>query len=433
MREDGVTTVEKGNGKEEKVLTWLDGHADELTGLLQQLVRIPSVYPNEEPAQVFVREVMDQICDQVDIWEPDARELAAHPAYFAGADSFRGRPNVVGLLKGRGQGQSLLLNAHIDVVPPQPEPEWPHGAWSGAFVDGKIFGRGSLDDKSGVAIMLIVARAMRETEVSLQGDLQLHSVVDEEWGGAGTLAAMLRGHRADAGVVLEPCGPEIYPASRGGAAFRVRVTGRGAHPGASWKGVSALEKALPLIQGLKVFETERQERLRSRLFADYPIFAPVVVGRISADNIPSKVPEECVFEGLYGYTPQETWPQARSAFEERIAELASRDTWLKKHPPVISWPGLNKESAEISVDHPLVSCFVESARDSRGTVPRVVGFPAGCDLPLLVRYGPVPSLLFGAEGEWGVAHSSQEYVAADKLLDAARVVALAVMRWCGTR
>jgi acetylornithine deacetylase len=422
---------EPANVQEQKVLAWLEAHPGDLTGLLQELVRIPSVYPEEEAAQRYVRGVMEPLCDEVDVWEPDADELASHPAYFAGARSFRGRPNVVGRLKGGGGGRSLLLNAHIDVVPPQPEAEWPHGPWSGALVGGKVFGRGSLDDKSGVAIMLAVAGALRGSGVRLAGDLELHSVVDEEWGGAGTLAAMLRGHRADAGIVLEPCGPDVFPSSRGGAAFRVRVPGLGAHPGASWKGVSALDKAILLIQGLKAFETERQERLRTPLFAEYPVFAPVVVGKISADNIPSKVPEECVFEGLYGYTPRETWDQARAAFESCVAETARRDPWLREHPPQVSWPGLNKESAEIPADHPLVACLVDAVRDVRESPPRVIGFPAGCDLPLLVRYGRVPSLLFGAEGEWGVAHSSQEYVEAGKLLDAARVVAVAAMRWCG--
>jgi len=417
--------------KEATVLSWIDSRRSFIIELLQRLIRIPSVYPHEREAQELVSRSMAGLCDALDIWEPDAALLDAHPAYFAKGQSFSGRPNVVGLLKGQGRGQSLLLNAHIDVVPPQPDSDWDYAPWSGALVDGFIYGRGSLDDKSGVAIMIAVAAALRENGVALRGDLELHSVVDEEWGGAGTLACMQRGHRAEAGIILEPVGPHLYPASRGGQAFLVTVQGKGAHPGASWTGVSALEKAIPIIQGLKAFEAERQIQWRSPLFADYPIFAPIVVGKISADNIPSKVPEQCLFEGLYGYMPQEHWTEARRVFEQRVAALADQDPWLKEHPPIVSWQGLNKEGAEIPTDHPLVACMKQAIGEASGIPPRVMGFPAGTDLPLLVRYGPVPSVLYGVSGDWGLEHSSNERVEVETLIETTRCVALAAMRWCG--
>jgi acetylornithine deacetylase len=424
---DAMSAAERENA----VLDWIDRHHDKVLSILQKLVRIPSVYPEEGEAQGFVSGILNPLCDAVDVWEPDASALAKHPGYFAMSPSFSGRPNVVGIIKGTGGGRSLLLNAHIDVVPPQPESEWPFGAWSGAIHDGWIYGRGSLDDKSGIAMMLSLAQALRETGVKLRGDLQLHSVVDEEWGGAGTLACMQRGYRADAGVILEPVGPDIYRASRGGQTFRVTVRGRGAHPGASWKGVSALEKAIPVIQALKHLEAERNRDLRAPPFSEYQIFVPIVVGKIQADNIPSKVPEECAFEGLYGYLPQEHWSEARRTFEGCIATVAAQDEWLSKHPPVVTWLGLNKEGAEISADHPFVQCLTDSVSTISRRVPRVTGFPAGTDLPLLVRYGSVPSVLYGVECAWEDAHSSTERVEVEKLLIATRCIACAAMRWCG--
>jgi acetylornithine deacetylase len=419
------------SGREQDALRWIDENRDWVVELLGRLVKIPSVYPEEGQAQAEVRAAMVPLCDRIDEWEPDVAALEAHPAYFAPGRSFQGRPNVVGIVEGSGNGRSLLLNAHIDVVPPQPEAEWKHGPWSGDVEDGRLHGRGSLDDKSGVAVMIAVARALRETGVRLKGDLQLHSVVDEEWGGAGSLAAMQRGHLADAGIVLEPVGPAICPSSRGGTAFRVVVRGKGAHPGASWKGVSALEKAIPLIAELKKLEAERNERLRTPLYAEFPIFAPVVVGTISADNIPSKVPEQCVFQGLYGYTPEEHWRDARRELEERVASAAAGDPWLAEHPPLVSWPGLNKQGAGIPADHPLVGCLSQAVASVTGRAPHVAGFPAGTDLPLLVLYGPVPSVLYGVACEMEDAHSSWESVRIDDLMETVRCVAVAAMRWCG--
>jgi acetylornithine deacetylase len=280
-------------------------------------------------------------------------------------------------------------------------------------------------------MMITVAMAFRECGVRLAGQLQLHSVIDEEWGGSGTLAVVQRGHTADAGIILEPVGPDIFPASRGGQAFQVSVDGKGAHPVASWTGVSAIEKAMVIISDLKKFEYERQGKLRTPLFDDYPVFAPIVVGKISADLIPSKVPEKCVFEGLYGYAPQEHWSEARRVFEERIALAASRDPWLSSHAPTVRWIGLNKEGAAIDANHPLVLCLRDAVTSASGRTPKVRGYPAGTDLPLLVLYGRVPSVLFGVECNWGDSHSSTEHVELRHLAQATRSLALCVMRWCG--
>jgi acetylornithine deacetylase len=193
-----------------------------------------------------------------------------------------------------------------------------------------------------------------------------------------------------------------------------------------------LEKAIPILQGLKRLEVERNRDLRASPFSEYPIFAPIVVGKIQADNIPSKVPEECVLEGLYGYMPSEHWQDARSVLEGCVSSAASGDQWLSDHPPVVTWSGLNKEGAGIPPNHPLARCLVDAASDIALKPPRVTGFPAGTDLPLLVRYGSVPSVLYGVECAWEDAHSSTESVDIDKLVLATRVVAMAAMKWCGT-
>jgi acetylornithine deacetylase len=242
---------------------------------------------------------------------------------------------------------------------------------------------------------------------------------------------MQRGHTADAGIILEPVGPGVFPASRGGQSFQVTIEGKGAHPVASWTGVSAIEKAVIIMGDLKRFESERQDALRTPLFDSYPIFVPIVIGKISADLMPSKVPERCLFEGLYGYSPQEHWLEARRSFEERVAMAASRDPWLRSHPPKVRWIGLNKEGAGIEADHPLVKCLSDAVATASGTAPQVKGYPAGTDLPLLILYGKVPSVLFGVECSWGDSHSSTEHVELKYLAQATRSLALCVMRWCG--
>jgi acetylornithine deacetylase len=416
---------------EQAVRQWIETHERDLVALLQRLVAVPSVVGSEGACQADVAELMRGCCDAVDVWEPDPSWLDRHPAYFHHGTSFAGRPNVVGTVRGRG-GRSLILNAHVDVVDPGPVEAWTHGPWSGAVAGGKLYGRGAVDDKAGLAAMLFAARCLRALGLAPDGDVILESVVDEEWGGGGTLATLHRGYRADAAIVFEPSDLDLCPASRGGQAFRVTVHGRGAHPIRSYEGVSALEKAIPVLAGLRRLEADRQARLRTPLFARYPIFAPIVVGKIAADRIPSKVPETCVLEGLMGYAPNETYQEARADLEACVAAVAAADPWLHAHPPRVAWLGLNKEGAETPVAHPFVQLASAAVGDATGRPPVLAGFPAGCDLPYLARHAGIPSVVFGP-GNCTVAHGSDEHVPVDEIVAAAKMIALVVCRWCGVR
>ncbi len=412
-----------------QVFQWIEEHADDLAAQLKRLVSIPSVVGSEEACQSQVADMMEEVCDSVDVWEPDAAWLERHPAYFLRGVSFDGRPNVVGTLKGQGGGRSLIVNAHADVVDTGPPEAWMFPPWSGTVSAGKLYGRGSNDDKAGLAAMLFVARCLRSLGLSLKGSVFLESVVDEEWGGGGTLATIHRGYRADGAIVFEPTCLEICPASRGGQAFRVTVPGKGAHPFRSYEGVSALEKAMPLLTALKSLEAARRARFHDELFERYPIYLPVVIGKISADIIPSKVPERCIFEGLMGYSPAESYTDARRELEQCIDGAASADPWLKDHPPVVEWLGLNKEGAQIPADHPLVRVLDESFTQVMGAGPVIAGFPAGCDLPFLVKNGGMPAVLFGP-GDPITAHGSNEYVRLEEVVQAAKILAGAILRWC---
>lgn len=416
---------------ERDALRWIERQQGDLVAQLQRLVSVPSVVGSEGECQRVVAEMMEEACDAVDVWEPDASWLEQHPAYFHRGTDFQGRPNVVGIVRGRSAGRSLILNAHVDVVDPGPPDAWQHAPWSGAIAEGSLYGRGAADDKAGLAAILFVVQCIRGLGISLAGNLILQSVIDEEWGGAGTLSTIHRGYRADAAIVFEPSGLDICPASRGGQAFRITVAGKGAHPIRSYEGVSALEKALPVLTALKELERVRQERLRTPLFERYPVFAPIVIGKISADRIPSKVPETCVFEGLMGYAPDETFGAARQDLEGCVARVASTDPWLQEHPPAVEWLALNKEGAQIPVDHPLVRLMRASFLDVMGRPPTIAGFPAGCDLPLLQKYGGMPSLVFGP-GNCTLAHSSNEHVPIHEVVSAAEILAITVLRWCGT-
>lgn len=218
------------NEVERAVLQWIEWRKGDLLAQLQRLVSTPSVVGSEGACQRLVAEMMEGACDSIDVWEPDASCLEQHPAYFPRGVDFKGRPNVVGIVEGRGGGRSMILHAHVDVVDPGPMDAWRYAPWSGAISNGKLYGRGSVDDKAGLSIIIFVAQCVRSLGLSLEGDIILESVVDEEWGGGGTLSTIQKGYRADAAIVFEPSGLGICPAVRGGQAFRITVMGKGTHP-----------------------------------------------------------------------------------------------------------------------------------------------------------------------------------------------------------
>ncbi len=212
----------------ERTANWLEANRSALVGLVREMVAVPSENrpPNglEAACQDIVADRLAAIGADVDRFRPDEVEGAtAHEQWWPGRD-YRDRENVVGRLPGRGGGRSLLLTGHVDVVPALGTGE--HGFWDGDIADGRLYGRGSWDMKGGVACALHAARCLAECDVDLDGDLIVESVVDEEFGGAnGTLAARLRGYRADGAVLSEPTGMEVCHATRGGLQYRLHATG----------------------------------------------------------------------------------------------------------------------------------------------------------------------------------------------------------------
>ena len=415
----------------ENVEQYLDENRTQAYSLLQGLVHKTRCRYEEENQQL-VREELDSLGAEIDSWYPDFEKLKEHPAYFPEELDYSGRPNLVGVIKGQGGGRSLVINAHVDVVDTGGEEKWNYGGpWSGKIEDNRLYGRGSADDLSGTALALYALRGIQAAGVELSGDVIFQSVTDEEWGGGGTLSAVLRGYTGDAALVLEPSNLEIQPVNRGGQAFRIEIEGEGIHPIHSFKGVSAIDKATKLLRALKDREKMIQLDYRKPPFDDictFPTFAPITVGKIEGDFFPCKIPESCTFEGLLGYFGQ-SWEDSRREFEDFVARTAELDPWLRDHPPKVTWLGLNKEPSVTDFDHPIVRTLENSYEKVMSTSPKISAFAAGTDACFLTRYGDVPTVLFGARGF--KYHSIDEYVDLDSLIDASKVVAECILNWCG--
>jgi acetylornithine deacetylase len=396
----------------------------------QRMVRIPSWGGNETPAQELMVSLMSAVGLDVDVWEIPLDVVAAHPAYAAEIERTRAL-GVVGTLRGAGGGRSLILDGHVDVVPPGDAALWTHPPFGGVVEGSRLYGRGSVDMKGQLVAGLFALDALGRAGVKLSGDVHLLSVVGEEDGGMGTLAAILRGYRADGAVVMEPTELVVAPAQAGCLNFRVRVPGRAAHGAVREEGVSALEKLFPVYRALEELERERNGRLGGDpLFARYRMPFAICVGTVSGGDWASSVPDHVAIEGRYGVAPGEDPGDARREMAAALASAAARDPFLRDHPPVLEWWGGRFLAARTDPAHPLVESLHGAATPVLGREVALEGMTFGADMGLLANVAQVPTVLFGA-GDVRRAHRPDECVEVAELEAQARALAVGAMRFCG--
>ncbi|MFQ6079220.1 MAG: M20/M25/M40 family metallo-hydrolase, partial [Thermodesulfobacteriota bacterium] len=267
---------------EEKIISRAAGKQEKVVELLKELVKIPSLTGEELKAQEFVAAYLGRLGLEVDLWEPDVKELfekypdvAQYPSHWLhdlilpyedlpsyegllksgkmNVLNYKNRPNVVGIWKGSGGGgRSLILNGHIDTVTVEPRDEWTHDPFGGEIAGGKMYGRGTSDMKGGIAAAIVAMECLIELGIRLRGDVIFQSVVNEEHAGNGTLACVARGITADGAIITEQTKNTVRVGNAGGVYWGVKIKGRTRPTGARWKGreqdgISAIEKTPRVI------------------------------------------------------------------------------------------------------------------------------------------------------------------------------------------
>ena len=412
-----------------KVLAQIDADEQELVKLTRSLVSYPSVYGQEKDAQEFFAAQLAKLGGDVDLWEPDISELKKHPAFISAREDFSGSPVQVTRFPGDGRGRSLLICGHMDVVPPG-DGAWTVDPWQGEYRDGRIYGRGAADMKGGLAAALIALKAIKNSGIRLQGDVLVATTVDEECGSTGVLAILEKGYRADAGLIPEPTGLELNVASTGSIWFKIRVSGKAAHAGMAYRGVSAIDKSILVIQALARLQEERRIRLMHPLYADLPVPFCLNVNTIQAGTWPAVVPPEALMEGRMGVSPDEKIEDARQELEEALARCAAGDIWLQEHPPVVEYLPCRWNSGSVPVNHPFSQILKQAVEDICHMPAKISGMGPCSDSGTLIRFGNIPTINFGPRS-MAMAHQTDEFVDLASLMATAKVLARTILDWCG--
>ncbi len=410
---------------------YIDSNVPSAVDLLSRLVQQASTQGNEQGVQAIVIEKLKSLGLEVDVWDPEYSVLATSPYFVPSRKSYGGSPNVVGVLKGSGGGRSIIFNGHIDVVPEGDRGKWTDDPFSGKVKDGKVFGRGTTDMKGGNVSMLLAMEAIIRSGIKLKGNVIFESVIEEESGGVGTLATLLRGYKADAALIPEPTNMKLFIKQQGSMWFRVTVEGLSAHGGTRYEGVSAIEKAVLVHQAILQLEKKRNARIKDPLYSTIPIPVPINMGKIQGGSWPSSVADLVVIEGRIGVAPEEEMDAVRKELQECVLEVSQSDAWLKDHPARVEFFGAQWVPNTLDARHAFAEAIKKSYHEVYQKPVRIEASPWGTDGGLLAKVGGIATLVIGP-GETKVAHYSDEYIEINEMTRAAKVFARTLIDWCGT-
>ena len=367
--------------------------AREILELLEQLVGIDSVNPTLDPGGSGEAELARFVADWL-----ERKNVAVE--YTDLGDS---RANVTGRVAGRGGGHSLMLNAHLDTVGIAGE-----NAGLTPRVEGnRVYGRGTLDMKGSLAVIMLVASAVAREP--LGGDLILTAVADEEAYSLGTRAVAESIH-ADAAIVVEPTSLKLAVAHRGFVWAEIETEGVAAHGSRYEIGIDAIGKMGHVLTAI----AELDERLHANgnehpLLGRASTHASLIAGGIDL----ATYPDRCVVKLERRTLPGETNEQIEDELHA-IAQGATVRMLLARQP------------LETPTDAPIVGALLDQATALIGK-PQVVGVPFWTDAALLSEAG-IPTVVFGPGGEG--LHTDTEWVDLDDLVTLAEIVHATADTFC---
>lgn len=427
---------------ERRLCRTVDRRRADLVALATELIAFNTSAPaapgaparDEAALQIHLARRLRAVGASVDLWEPDDGRLAPHP-WFPSGHTMAGRPQLCARFPGAGGGPALMLNGHVDVVPAEPG-AWTTDPWRAEVRDGVLYGRGACDMKGPIAALVVAAEAVADAG-GLAGDLLVVTNTDEESTGAGALAVVDRGIRADAGIVAEPTGFDAWVACRGVEFATVTITGRPGHiEGPPEGAVSAIDGGRAILDALERLDVE----WRSDPTRTHPLLGPsrLVATGIRGGEWLVSTPASCAIDVAVLYAPALAdrsggGGSVRAAVERRLARDVAADGRARGCTVSVSWSDVPARPADVPADTAVATGVLAAGRD----VGRPGRASAGAwhDGATYIREGSFPVVAFGPPGLGGsgasAAHAVDEHVPVEDLVRCAQALAVTALRFCG--
>ena len=374
----------------------------EVVKICQELVRNKTVNPpgDERPAAEYVAASLKQAGAEV--------ELIGHSPT---------RASVLARVRSSRQLPALLYNAHLDTVPVGAE-RWIYEPFSAAIADGRIWGRGTADMKSGLAALIVAMRTLLKARVPLRGDLILAATAGEESDSLGATALATRPDLgpAQALVIPEPSYNDIYVAEKGAFWLELTTQGKTAHGSMPDLGRNAVMMMVALIGELEKMAFPYQEH---PMLGGFSRSINTIAGGVKT-NV---VPDLCVATVDMRTVPGQDHRAILRQTEGLIADLTRRIPDFQASVKIVN----DRPPVETSPSEPAVQRFADVVARVTGERPVPKGVRYYTDAAAFVPHLKVPMIICGP-GNATLAHQPNEHVEIAKLVQAAKIFTLAAMK-----
>jgi acetylornithine deacetylase len=382
---------------------------DYVVRTLADLVKINSINPTIAPGGAGESQIAAYVAEAL-------RRSGLRAAVYRHAP---GRASAVGTLPGTGGGRSLMLNGHCDTVGVEGMAQ----PFSAAIRDGRLYGRGAYDMKSGIAAGMAAAKGLADAGVELRGDLVVAAVADEEYGSMGA-TALLELRRAgelkcDAAIVTEPTALDVCLAHKGYLWIEVETLGRAAHGSRFNEGIDANMRMGRFLAALEGLEKELRARPPHPLVGPPSLHAAMLAGGTGLSTYAAS----CRLQIERRTVPGETEAQALAELHAILDPLAGADPAFRA--ALRSY--FVREPFEVPRDAAVVQAVAGAAARLLGRQPAWVGDTPWMDAALLAGAG-IETVVFGAAGAG--AHSAEEWADLESVILLAQILAEAALGYC---
>ncbi len=418
-------------GLRDKIIASVESGFDEQVSYTQDLIRLQSVRGEEYVVQDRVFSELRRRGYAMERFEMDQEAIERHPGGGPFSEAHSRAPIVVGTHRPRDEiGRSLILQAHVDVVPAGPESLWTHPPFDPVIEGDWLYGRGGADMKAGHAANLHALDALRRIGFQPAATVYVQSVVEEESTGNGALMTHLRGYKADAVLIPEPEDEMLVRANVGVVWFQVEVRGLPVHVREMGTGANAIDAAYRVIGELRKIEADWNARKHGRPHfesEEHPI--NLNVGTIEGGDWESSVPAWCRIGCRISIYPGVSAADAAHEIAERIRAFALADPFLSNMPPIVTFHGFHAEGYVLEPGSEAEQVLAGAHRAATGKELKSFMTAGYLDTRVYALYDKIPALCYGPCSE--NIHGFDERVSLASLKRITATMALFIAEWCG--
>lgn len=420
--------------QEAAVFHAVEAIADEMVDFLRGLTRIPTVNPPGEEYRAgaeFIGAKLKEFGYSCQFVAADGRpeHTPTHP-----------RINVIGHMEGCEPGPRLHFNGHFDVVPVGQG--WTVDPFAGLVRDGKLYGRGTADQKAGIAASIFAIEAIRRSGIRLAGNVEQSGTVDEESGGFAGVAwlaelGLIHKDRTDFVIITEPSNVDrICIGHRGVYWFKVVQHGRIGHGSMPYLGVNAADHLGDVIHEITYKLRPELAKRKTEMPVEPPgsRYASININSVFGGQPERGTQTPCVIDRAGAIFDR------RFLAEERLEDVKSEVRQLLDNLCAKN-PSARYTLEDLMIVHPtqtdpssvLVRTVESSIERVLGNRPPLMASPGTYDQKHVTRIGHIQDCIAYGPGILELAHQPDEYVVIEDLIQSAKVMALTAMSLLGTR